>query len=145
MRLCLLLVPCAALAASPFALTDEQRARAIRAPPPGLSFSGIFSDNVVLQQGPDAAAVFGIVADDESAEGATVDVTLTNVGSGAPVASTGCTIVEALATLIPLQLKFAFWNSDRPSPLYGSSQMEPGLVKNVSNSWRRKLSCVRAA
>ena len=71
-----------------FALTADERAALELTAPPGLSFSGVFGDEMVLQQNAEAA-VFGVITDDA---GEAVTVTLTDEASGA--ATTRAATVE---------------------------------------------------
>ena len=80
----------AAFALALLVLASRGAAAAASAPPPPpqvllFSFDAAFGDNMVLQQAPAKSAVYGFLDFAASASGATVQVTLTPVGGGAPV------------------------------------------------------------
>ena len=119
----------------PFALTDERRSARERATPPvadGLNFAGVFGDDMVLQQGPEAAAVlFGTIAGDAAAVGATVALTLADGATGAVASRAVATVRASAADGGALVWRAALAPSDGPG---GNFSLTAACVAGCANA-----------
>ena len=85
------LLTCAVLSVSAATQVTSQKSLAPFIWPDGVSFSGVFRDHAVLQRAPQAASLYGVVADSKGTlkEGSlSVAVTMSSVASKEPLQAT---------------------------------------------------------